>query len=263
MARILLILSIILTLATAGLGYMAKQKVDELQASLQTGTRDLRAKTNDLIKTKKELDATTADLTKTKTDLDDRSAELGKAKTELNDTATKLASATALVDAKTKELDDIKAQLKPPGEGPGMTAEELKIAMETSKADLAKAQSELAEARQVQETLNNRLQEQTSQLAAKEQQVKSYKDVTVRAGLSGRVLAFNPGWNFAVLSIGDKAGLKAGVNMVVTRGGSMIAKARVTTVEPNTSIADILPGSLARGATVQAGDTVVFEGNQR
>ena len=263
MARVLLILSIILTLATAGLGYMAKQKVDELQASLQTNSRNLNTTTNNLNKTKKELDATSADLAKTKTDLDDRTAALGKAKTELDDTAKKLADASAMVEAKSKEVEELRVLVTPPGSEPGMTPEAMRAQIDANKAELQKAQSELAEARQVQETLNNRLQEQTTQLAAKEQQVKSYRDVTVRAGLSGRVLAFNPGWNFAVLSIGDKAGLKAGVQMLVMRGNSMIAKARVTTVEPNTSIADILPGTVARGATVQAGDTVVFEGNQR
>ena len=48
--------------------------------------------------------------------------------------------------------------------------------------------------------------------------------------------------------------------MLVVRGGEPIAKVRISSVEAATSIADILPGSVRRGVTVQPGDTVVFEG---
>ena len=50
--------------------------------------------------------------------------------------------------------------------------------------------------------------------------------------------------------------------MVVTRAGSMVGKVRVTTVEPNSAIADVLPGTIARGDSVQPGDSVVFEGQR-
>jgi len=264
MARVLLILSIILSLATAGVGYIAKQKVDEVQLDLQKTKRNLRTETATLKKTREELATTEADLATTRTSLDDRTAELAKTKTELNDTATKLATATAEVEEKAKLLADVQAQL----EGMRVTLGDIKpdeIAAKIAELNSmnVRLQSELNEAKQVQETLNARLQEESQKVVAKEQQVAAYKNVTVRAGTSGRVLAFNPGWNFAVLSIGDKAGLKSGVQMVVMRGTSMIAKVRVTTVEPNTSIADVLPGTIARGTTVQAGDTVIFEGSQR
>ena len=48
--------------------------------------------------------------------------------------------------------------------------------------------------------------------------------------------------------------------MVVTRGGQMVAKVRVTSVEPSTSIADIIPSSVVKGQSVQPGDSVVYEG---
>ena len=48
--------------------------------------------------------------------------------------------------------------------------------------------------------------------------------------------------------------------MLVVRDGTPIGKVRITTVEANTSIADILPGSLARGVTIQPGDKVIYEG---
>ena len=49
--------------------------------------------------------------------------------------------------------------------------------------------------------------------------------------------------------------------LLVVRGNEPIARLRVTSVEPSTSIADVLPGSVRRGMTVQPGDTVIFEGH--
>ncbi len=125
-----------------------------------------------------------------------------------------------------------------------------------------KLETELAEARQVEQTLNDRVASLDENLAKSTAKVKEYKMNAVRPGLSGKVLAYNPGWNFVVLSIGDNAGLKSGVNMLIARGGAVVGKVRVTSVEPNSAIADVLPGTLARGEQIQPGDTVMFQGNR-
>ena len=64
-----------------------------------------------------------------------------------------------------------------------------------------------------------------------------------------------------VLSIGDRQGAVANAEMILQRGGSQIGKVRITSVEPSTSVADIIPGSLARGVRVQPGDQVIFPGS--
>ena len=43
--------------------------------------------------------------------------------------------------------------------------------------------------------------------------------------------------------------------------GALIGKIRISSVEPTTSIGDIITNSLARGVQVQPGDTVVYAGN--
>jgi hypothetical protein len=65
-----------------------------------------------------------------------------------------------------------------------------------------------------------------------------------------------------VLNIGDRQGLKANTPMLVVRNGQQVARVRVTSVEPATAIADVLPGTLARGDAVRPGDTVVFQGTR-
>ena len=52
-----------------------------------------------------------------------------------------------------------------------------------------------------------------------------------------------------------------GAQMIVKRGDQMVAKIKITSVEPSTAIADVVPGSLARGARVMPGDRVVYTGS--
>jgi hypothetical protein len=127
------------------------------------------------------------------------------------------------------------------------------------KAQLAKAETELAESRQVEDTLNLRLKDNKSKASALEQSRRDKERQLQRAKAIGRVLEVNRGWNFVVLNIGDKQGMIPDSTLLVLRGGAQIAKLRVKTIEPSQSIADVISGSVRKGATVQPGDNVVFE----
>ncbi len=84
---------------------------------------------------------------------------------------------------------------------------------------------------------------------------------TGRAGVRGTVLAVNQAYNFVVLSLGGRQGIEANTEMLVLRGGLLIGRIRVSSVEPATAIGDIVGSSLARGVQVQPGDTVIYAGN--
>lgn len=75
-----------------------------------------------------------------------------------------------------------------------------------------------------------------------------------------KVLAVNQAYNFVVLNVGGRQGLEANSEMLVLRGGTLIGKIRVSSVEPATAIGDIITPSLARGVQVQPGDIVIYAG---
>jgi hypothetical protein len=265
MARILLIASILLGFATAFLGYKTKQNADQLQENLKTtksslisarGQLDTAKK--ELGETKKSLDETTATLKQKEEEVVNAKAAADKAKADLATAQTTVDEANKKVASAEQALEELKKTFPE-----GVNMAELPETLKKLQADKSKAETELAEAKAVQESLKSRADEMTSAAEQKERVIQEYKSNTVRQGLSGKVVAYNQGWNFVVLNIGDKAGLKAGVQMVVLRGGSMVGKVKVTSVEPSTAIADVLPGTIARGDSVQPGDTVVFEGNRR
>jgi hypothetical protein len=111
-------------------------------------------------------------------------------------------------------------------------------------------QGELAKRRQVQETAQCPRDGSEKQARGVERQVQEYKTGYVQSGLSGRVLAYNPGWNFVVLNIGDRQGSRPTPDDRCAEWAAD-CPCSVTSVEPTQAIADVLPNSLARGATVQ------------
>ncbi len=64
-------------------------------------------------------------------------------------------------------------------------------------------------------------------------------------------------WGFVIVSGGSDQGVVNRAQMDVYRRGMPICRLLVTSVEANQSAADIVPGSLAPGQSVQPGDTVV------
>ena len=261
MARWLIILTIILSLGTGFLGYQTVEKIKALQEDLKKTKATLRTTQADLTKTKDELKKTNEELTTTKADVETKAKEIATLKGSLDEATKKVADVTAQLEAKTKEaatLADQFEQIKKVFEG--VKPEELKAKIDQQAADLMKAQTELAEQKQVNVGLTAQLDSTKASKEKAETTVKTYVDGTVKAGLEGKVLAYNPGWNFVVLSVGDKAGVRANAPLIVKRGNEMIARLRITTVEPATSIADVVPGSTH--GKILPGDTVIFTGGK-
>jgi len=48
--------------------------------------------------------------------------------------------------------------------------------------------------------------------------------------------------------------------LLIKRGNQLIGKLRITSVEPSTSVADIVVNSVRTGLSIQPGDTVIYNG---
>ncbi len=81
-----------------------------------------------------------------------------------------------------------------------------------------------------------------------------------KPGVRGNVLAVNQAYNFVVLNLGGRQGVEPNSEMLVLRGGTLIGRIRISSVEPATAIGDIITNSLARGVQVQPGDNVIYAG---
>lgn len=69
-------------------------------------------------------------------------------------------------------------------------------------------------------------------------------------------------WGFVVLNKGNGGGVFANADLEVKRGKEVVAKLKVRDVEQNSSVADLVKGSLAEGERIRNGDRVVAAAEQ-
>lgn len=79
---------------------------------------------------------------------------------------------------------------------------------------------------------------------------------------TARISQYFPEWDVAILNKGNTGGVFANADLEVKRGKNVIAKLKVKNVEQFGSVAEVIPGSLASGQAIQAGDTVVAAATQ-
>jgi len=257
MARIALGITLALLLATCFFGFKTWDKVQGLNQQVASLTSDLHTTQQSLARTQATLKSTEDDLAKSKADDDATHAQLATAQSSLDAANTQIATDKSTIDDLNKKI----ANLTPSTPGVTPTSGPTAADMEALNAKLKDATSQIAELNEVKETLTNKVKDAESRADDLEKTVEHYKQGFVKNGLEGEVLAVNAGWNFVVLSIGDRQGAVTNAEMILKRGGSEIGKVRITSVEPSTSVADIVPGSLARGVRVQPGDRVIFPGS--
>lgn len=141
-----------------------------------------------------------------------------------------------------------------PGTEEEVSPNELKSILDQTKKQLEEAEKEKS-------VLGDQVKAAQERLAAIEEEKKRRRPGTSPPGVHGTVLAVNQAYNFVVLSMGDRQGVTPNSEMLVMRHGALIGKIRISSVEPTTSIGDIITNSLARGVQVQLGDTVIYAGS--
>ncbi|XHR29061.1 MAG: hypothetical protein ACFUZC_00560 [Chthoniobacteraceae bacterium] len=250
--RVLLGAAFVLSAVAGGQSYLSKGALSKAKDEVQSFKTAAETQQQ---KDKQEVDAAKAEAAvavKAKADLEKKissnTGDAGKIRQQVD-------ALTKQVQSKDTELTDLKKQLA--------DAKNVVIPAATPDPELLKKVADAEAKAKEQETLLKAAQAKAD--AAEKQASSLEADATRRAstalrpGLEGRILVVNPNWNFVVLNIGDRQGVVSGASMVIKRGGSVIGRVRITSVEPSTAIADIQPGS-TKGLSVQPGDVVIFPG---
>ncbi len=257
MGKILVIVSIVLSLAAAGLGFfnrsqfvLTKSNLAQTESDLAASKKDAQDKQASLEETKKSLADTESQLQVSKSEVDKLKSEVAQKSSQITDLTTKLS-------AKDAELAAAKAEAQQKSEEVARLNEQIAAASQVAATDESKTRiTEL-------ETLNSKLQSDLESAQTKannlEKAARERETKQALTRITGRILAVNQAWNFVVLSLGDKQGVESNMELVVRRGTTLVGKVRVTTVEPASSIADILPTALGRGMSIQPGDEVTYQ----
>jgi len=239
----------------AGLGalyfsqFPVKQKIDTLTTDLQTAQNDKQTAQENERKARAEATKSRSDLDTTKKELNDKTATLESTTTKLNEQrsrADQLAADLTKTSAERNEAQQELAAWRATGTSPDQ--------INSLRRQLAKTTEE----REAISGENQILSRQNKQLHA---QLAKYigedeKDPEMPAGLKGKVLAVDPKYDFVVLDIGGNQGAVERGKLLVSRDGKLVGAVRITRVEPNRSIANVIP-EMKQGEVME-GDQVIY-----
>jgi myosin heavy subunit len=233
--RISLILAILLGLAVTGLNIsMVKEKITTLQSNLKDEKEAHQKFENQYNQTRSDLEKTNAVLKATQETLKATQEEKDKA---VADAAAQQKRAEKLNDDLTKtrkERDDAQAELAA-YKATGLSAQQAANA----NKEIKRLQTTVASMDTENKILLQKLRKTENELAI---YTHPERFVELPANLKGKVLVSDPKWNFVVLNVGEDNGVLKYGELLVNRNGKLVAKVRVSSVEKDRSVANVVPG---------------------
>ncbi len=197
-----------------------------------------------------QLVAKNQELETTKASFVETSAKVQTAEQELAAVKTNLEQVTKVVNQNQKQIDeagDIKALIA--------QIEAIKKERSETEAELASQTQHLATAQEKVTNLTNAAKE------AEERESRGRRGI-VDDDFTAKVAHSYTDWGFVVLNKGNGGGVFANADLEVKRGKEVVAKLKVRDVEQNSSVADLVKGSLAVGEHIRPGDLVVAAAEQ-
>lgn len=248
--RIALVIALVAGIASACVNYtQVKEKILTLQTDLQS-TRDTLASTEN------ELRETSATLRETQEDLKNTTADLLATQDNLNETTKQRDELNKLAQEKMAQLEETEKSLSDANsklsrwdalgvqpEGVRQMQADLRDAVVNNKALLEE-----------NGLLNKKIARLQTDL---ERYTKGTQMVVLPENLKGKVTAVDEKWSFVVLDIGSDNEVQENGELVISRGGRLIARVRVVSVEPSYSVASLVPGWLTDGEMILEGDTAM------
>lgn len=257
MSKILIGISVVLLALSAVFGVLNISKTKALRADVvrseaaRADAERLRIARDGEIKKKDAAKA--AKVSEDQSKVASAEADLVKSQTEKQELEAKLHANETEIAALKQKIETAVGPVVMPGEPAAPGTAELQTALADTKKQLEAAEREKS-------LLSDKIKEAQERTAQLETERKRRASLAGNPGVRGTILAVNQAYNFVVLSLGGRQGVEMNAEMLVLRGGSLIGKIRVSSVEPATAIGDIITSSLGRGVQVQPGDTVVYAG---
>lgn len=244
MSKILLYTAIIVTLLTAGLGYWNHSCyqiiLSEKREALQQQQQEIGKLNEECNSLKEKLASQTTNEQQFQQTIADAQQARAKAEGDLAEAQKKLTAKDAELDQKNKDLATKEA-----------TIQSLMAAPKSVPPDPAPTPSSKKKV-----SKNVTASEKKDPGASSPDATSAASLCAPTGAIVGKIAAINPSWNFVVLNVGENNGLTKDSEMAVTRDGRTIGKIKITSVEPLTSIGDIMPNSIAPGSAIQVGDQV-------
>ncbi len=163
---------------------------------------------------------------------------------------------TATFEGRKAQMDEIEIlEKKIEGKTPESITAEYQ-ALKDRKGGLEKELQAIEEQVVKAQNLVDRSQGRIDELAKAEN--KRRESVKLQS-LQADIIAINRDMGFVIINAGAEHGVAPEASLLVTRGNNRIARLRIVSVEPQVTVADIMPGSIMPGASLMVRDKVIFD----
>lgn len=223
---------------------IAYRKVLDKEIRIWTGLR------NDMIKNRGLAEEEHLSLTSTKASVTQQRDEQLSKETELKKEEVQLNADLSKIK---QQVEELKTKLSDFGVS---SVEEIQARMEATEAANEKLQEEIDQIKSATEVAAKKRAEQAAELAGRQKEQSEYRAALAKNGLEYPVLSVDPQWGFVVIGAGQGSNIDSNTILLVTRDGRSIGKLKVTSLEKNQTVADIVKDSVPTGISVQPGDMV-------
>jgi cell shape-determining protein MreC len=233
--RISLIVAIIAGLAVGALNFTKiKNTITDLRTHLKEQTDRADTAERNLAHTKTELKTATNELAQVKVELTNTKKERDTAVAAVTDLKKQIAGLQDNLARDEKDLTDAKIELDK-YHSAFKTPQEALNASKDVKA-MEERVAAIEDEKKILQRQNTRLQARLD--------IYEHPDrpVPLPANLVGKILVADPKWDFVVLNVGEDQGAVERGEMLVNRDGKLVAKIKITSVQKDRSIANVMPG---------------------
>lgn len=221
------------------------QKKVELVEEKKVRDRDLKNVTDELEDSIKQQNIAVNDQIQAAADLQRATEEHSRIEGELNDMKAQLAQVE-------KELAEMLAGAD--GRDPDQMVADANALKEALKEKEAKA----AELATVLQGAKEKLVPLESHYAKLQEQLAKYDAQVARNSEEYAITVVEPTWGFVIVNAGQNVGLDVNESLLVTRNGKRQAVLKVTRVDKNQTVADIVQDSIKPGNKLEVGDKVIL-----
>ncbi len=244
MVRIFLIASIVLSIGSAAVAFLTKGSLRDLQNRQDVLVKQAKSTVIDLGKTTDALEKTKEELSASTKLADDRQTEIGglnkqlasakddlsKAKQEKADADKKFSDAEATVEKAKQDLEKVVGLEKELADLKASSVE----AVAVKEREIERLKGEVAAVQKKQDTGKTARPSgggAAMDLVGGGGGGKTERKVESRpAPRSGTVVSYDPSWNFAVISMGDRSGVTPETVLYAMRGETTVSKLKVSKV---------------------------------
>ncbi|MCD6051833.1 MAG: hypothetical protein K0Q55_3242 [Verrucomicrobia bacterium] len=232
--------------------FMVKPRIEKAEKEAKDNLQKFNAETAAKNRVQGELNETKQTLETTK-------SELETTKTALAGKTKEAEDATALANQRQGEVTKANAEVaRVVKESEGFFALKMTIAqIEKLREDLPKVTKERDVFTAENKVLQTRVNGLVNKLRELDKNSLIAPPVRLPAGLSGKIISVDPRYEFVIINVGGKQGALVDGEMVITRNGEMVGKLRISTVEPDYSVANIILSWKKKDAV--EGDTVLVQ----